>query len=87
MAIGEGRCDVQSPPCGGDARQGRGGCCPSGLSTIRCRIPRQVALEHVRPRSRSFTPLWPAGHLPRKGGDWQLRRPASTSPPPHKLPA
>ncbi|RUU06329.1 hypothetical protein EOD23_14210 [Mesorhizobium sp. USDA-HM6] len=20
------------------------------------------------------TPLWPAGHLPRKGGDWQLHR-------------
>ncbi|RRI04403.1 lytic murein transglycosylase [Mesorhizobium tamadayense] len=20
------------------------------------------------------TPLWPAGHLPLKGGDWQLRR-------------
>ncbi|CCV10655.1 hypothetical protein MESS4_230012 [Mesorhizobium sp. STM 4661] len=22
---------------------------------------------------RLDTPLWPAGHLPRKGGDWQLR--------------
>ncbi|TIR20595.1 MAG: hypothetical protein E5X34_17765 [Mesorhizobium sp.] len=21
-------------------------------------------------------PLWPAGHLPHLGGDWQLRRPA-----------
>ncbi|TPK74665.1 hypothetical protein FJ930_06525 [Mesorhizobium sp. B2-4-15] len=24
---------------------------------------------------RDSTPLCPAGHLPRKGGDWQLRRP------------
>ncbi|RWC25746.1 MAG: hypothetical protein EOS27_27660 [Mesorhizobium sp.] len=32
---------------------------------------------------RDSTPLWPAGHLPRKGGDRQLRRrrcPKSASP-------
>ncbi|BBD35456.1 hypothetical protein Amn_03360 [Aminobacter sp. Y103A] len=27
-----------------------------------------IAVELLR------TPLWPTGHLPRKGGDWQLRR-------------
>ncbi|TIN92538.1 MAG: lytic murein transglycosylase [Mesorhizobium sp.] len=25
------------------------------------------------------TPLWPAGHLPRKGGDWMFRRPSPIS--------
>jgi hypothetical protein len=29
-AVGEA---ADLPPCGGDARQGRGGCCPSDLST------------------------------------------------------
>ncbi|TGQ12360.1 hypothetical protein EN809_027130 [Mesorhizobium sp. M2E.F.Ca.ET.166.01.1.1] len=31
-------------------------------------------------RWRDSTPLWPAGHLPRKGGDWQLSRPNLTPP-------
>ncbi|TPK55769.1 lytic murein transglycosylase [Mesorhizobium sp. B2-4-9] len=26
-------------------------------------------------RGSRGTPLWPAGHLPRKGGDWQRERP------------
>jgi hypothetical protein len=30
----------------------------------------------MEPASHLHTPLCPAGHLPLKGGDWQLHRPA-----------
>ncbi|RUU58320.1 hypothetical protein EOD04_29160, partial [Mesorhizobium sp. M2C.T.Ca.TU.009.01.2.1] len=52
------------PPCGGDARQGREGCCPASLSVGYMRGVHQF----LRPKSRTLafrhTPLWPAGHLP-----------------------
>jgi len=33
-----------------------------------------VPVQEIAPNWRSSTPLCPAGHLPRKGGDWRFGR-------------
>ncbi|MER9526590.1 dihydrofolate reductase family protein [Mesorhizobium sp. M0292] len=73
------------PPCGGDGRQARGGCCPASLST-RSPLARCASYWLVKPQMLAFlhTPLCLARHLPRKGGDrqHQRRRPARLTQPP-----
>jgi assimilatory nitrate reductase catalytic subunit len=45
-------------------------------------------IAHFAPTFVLYVPLWPAGHLPRKGGDHRLHRFASVagSAPPSTLP-
>ena len=54
------------PPCGGDGRQPRGG---------RRRVSKIGIIDDsvARRGRRDSTPLCPAGHLPRKGGDYASR--------------
>ncbi|RWP28664.1 MAG: hypothetical protein EOR92_33160 [Mesorhizobium sp.] len=66
-------------PRGGDARQGRGGRerTPAFVSNCGGLGTCAVTLCNRLIGWRDSAPLWPAGHLPHKGGDRQLqpRRP------------
>src|SRR5690348_12451375 len=61
------------PPCGGDARQGRGACCPAGVAPMCCNA---ASIEHRILQGR--VPSHPLSVLPdispEKGGDEVSRK-------------
>ncbi|TPI33000.1 hypothetical protein FJW08_07450 [Mesorhizobium sp. B3-2-1] len=71
-----------SPPVGEMPGRAEGGAKDLGL-------PKNLGAARGRLRCRrDSAPLWPAGHLPHKWGDWKLRRRRRFLPPlspPHPI--
>ncbi|MDX8440575.1 GcrA cell cycle regulator [Mesorhizobium australafricanum] len=63
LVEGPGAATANLPPCGGDAREGRGGCCPADVSV--CGIVKQTDVITTRtPKPKKPKPRKPARTLP-----------------------
>ncbi|MGX5800653.1 GcrA cell cycle regulator [Bradyrhizobium sp. Arg314] len=78
------------PPCGGDAREGRGGCCPAsvpvhGVVTQTDRVPTSPKPKKPKPRkpARTLPPAWLA---PGEREKSEARRYKLPAPPPPVAP-
>ncbi|AZO58479.1 GcrA cell cycle regulator [Mesorhizobium sp. M1A.F.Ca.IN.020.30.1.1] len=83
---GAGAATANLPPCGGDARQGRGGCCPANLSAVElstepdARTPPKPKKSKARKPARSMPPAWLSPGT-REKSDVQLYKLPAPPPP------